>query len=64
MAHSVIATLRESEMDRRAISFQTEMPSQPNNLFEETAVSAQIINIGDKIKMVAIGDLSCHPDNP
>ena len=64
MAHSVIATLRESEMERRAISFQTEMPSQPNNLFEETAVSAQIINIGDKIKMVAIGDLSCHPDNP
>lgn len=64
VAHSVIATLRESEMERWAISFQTEMPSQPNNLFEETAVSAQIINIGDKIKMVAIGDLSCHPDNP
>lgn len=27
-------------------------------------VTAQIINIGDKIEMVAAGDLSCHPDNP
>jgi len=27
-------------------------------------VSAQIINIGDKVEMVALGDLSCHPDNP
>jgi len=27
-------------------------------------MSAQIINIGDKVEMVALGDLSCHPDNP
>ena len=27
-------------------------------------MSAQIINTGDKIEKVAIGKLSCHPDNP
>jgi DNA modification methylase len=27
-------------------------------------LNAQIINIGDKVEMVATGDLSCHPDNP
>lgn len=27
-------------------------------------MSAQIINTGDKVEMVAVGDLSCHPDNP
>ena len=30
----------------------------------EVPVSAQIINTGDKVVMVAVGDLSCHPDNP
>jgi len=27
-------------------------------------MTAHIINTGDKIEMVATGDLSCHPDNP
>lgn len=37
----------------------------PHNCkFLEVPVSAQIINTGDKVEMVAVGDLSCHPDNP
>ncbi|MDD9923997.1 MAG: DNA modification methylase [Boseongicola sp.] len=27
-------------------------------------MSAQIINVGDKVEMVAVGDLACHPENP
>jgi len=27
-------------------------------------LSAQIINVGDKVEMVAVGDLACHPENP
>jgi len=32
--------------------------------FNEVILSAQIINVGDKVEMVAIGDLACHPENP
>lgn len=31
---------------------------------EEVILSAQIINVGDKVEMVAVGDLACHPENP
>jgi len=30
----------------------------------EVILSTQIINVGDKVEMVAIGDLACHPENP
>lgn len=32
--------------------------------FNEVTLSAQIINVGDKVEMVAVGDLACHPENP